>query len=179
MDGRWFYLAISLSWAKFSPTQPLTEMGTIFFEAKHVRPLPKWAATTCSSDFWEKFFSCPGLWEGSLLLQTSRVTGVNSPTRGRFTAMDRNHLSALCCLSPSRQDRAALGQSHHSKKCLAELKLNRQDSSWCIVVTCQWCSSHYAGGLEGTFGFQQINRFLSISRWFIKLRLNLKTERCF
>lgn len=114
MDRRWFYLAISRSRAKFSPTQSLTELGTIL-RGEHVRQLPKWAATTCSSDFWEKFFSCPRLWEGNLPLQTSRVTGVNSPTRGRFTAMDRNHLSALCCLSPSRRDRAALGQSRHWK----------------------------------------------------------------
>lgn len=107
--------------AKFSPTQPYTARGQ-FFRSEHIRPLPNWTATTCSSDFWEMLISCPRLWEGSLLLQTSRVTGVNSPTRGRFTAMDRNHLSALCCLSPNRPDRAALGQSHRSEKC-PELEL--------------------------------------------------------
>lgn len=128
VDERWFYLAVFLLWAKFSPTQPYTAMGTIF-QGEHIRPHPKWTATTCSSHFWEKLISCPRLWEGTLPLQTSRVTGVNPPTRGRFTAVDKNHLSALCWLSPNRPDRAALGQSHHSKKSLIELKMNRQDTS--------------------------------------------------
>lgn len=150
--GDGFILLFFLLRAKFSPTRPCTATGTIFcfLRGEHVRPLPNWTATTCSSDFWEKLISCPRLWEGSLLLQTSRVTGVNSPTRGRFTAADRNHLSALCCLSPNRPDRAALGQSHRSKKCLIELKMNRRDTSWGMVVSCQWRSSHYAV-IEGIF----------------------------
>ena len=119
-----------------------------FLRGEHIRPHPKWPATTCSSDFWEKLISCPRLWVGSLLLRTSRVTGVNSPTRGRFTATDRNHLSAVCCLSPNRPDRAPLGQSHHSKKCLIELNMNRQVISWCMVVSCQWWSFHYPEILE-------------------------------
>lgn len=77
--------------------------------------------------FRERKIICPRQWESSVELQTSRVTGVNLPTRGPFTDMDRNHLSALCCLTPHR---VALGWSYGSKK-YPELEMNRL--SLCMV----------------------------------------------
>ncbi|AWO99126.1 Hypothetical protein SMAX5B_013310 [Scophthalmus maximus] len=107
--------------------------GGQFLEANTSVHIPDWTATTCSpSDFWEKLISCPGLREGSLLLllQTSRVTGVNSPTRGRFTAKEQQpSISGL--LPVTRQSR--LGPNHFKKKFLIELK-NEQTRQFLSVV---------------------------------------------
>ena len=108
--------------------------------SEHIRPQPNWTAIPPAHQFSGNSSSAAlGCERGVCsLLQTSGVIGVNSPTRGRFTAMDRNHLSALCCLSPNEPDRAALSQSHHSEKCPKELKMNRWDTSWCMVVFSKW-----------------------------------------
>lgn len=87
-----------------------------FFEASTSVRFPTGPATTCLSISGKSSSAAPGCEREVCRYRQSRVTGVNSPTRGRFTAIDRNHLSAPCCLSPNRTDRAASGQSHHSKK---------------------------------------------------------------
>lgn len=94
-----------------------TATGTIFFsEASTSIRFPTGPATTCSSISGKSSSAAPGCERGVCRYRQSRVTGVNSPTRGWFKAIDRSHLSAPCCLSPNRTDRAALVQSHHSKK---------------------------------------------------------------
>lgn len=116
------------------PHNHIQQWGHVLW-SKYIHQHPNWTATTCSSDFWERLISCPGLWEESLLLQTSRVTGVNSPTRGRFTDRDRNHLSALCC-HQTGQTEHAFGQSHNSKVPYRIKTEWTRDTSWCMVVSC-------------------------------------------
>ena len=121
-------------------TPMFTAMGTIFFffsrracpSASQLGPLPPARPISGKSSS-----AAPGCERGVCRYRQSRVTGVNSPTRGRFTAIDRNHLSAPCCLSPNRTDRAALGQSAHTHKKIQSIK-KQMDTFWCMVF-CQGC----------------------------------------
>lgn len=84
---------------------------------------PSGAVTTCSSDFWEEeegkksreSLSAALGWEREVCCYR-RVgsRGLTLPTRGRFTAGDSNHLSALCHPSGLRLD----ASSSSCPKCL-------------------------------------------------------------
>lgn len=106
MDGRLFYFFCLLDGQpNFSPTHPYsTAEGTVFGDS-NIRPHPNWTTNHLLIGSLGKkkkkreLISCPRLCEGTLLLHMSRVTGVNSATRGRFTGTESNHRSAVLCLS--------------------------------------------------------------------------------
>lgn len=104
--GDYFIFSVCSTVSQIShPRTHIAQRRGQFLETVTSVHIPTGPLTTCSSVLWEKkkkkreLISCPRLCEGTLLLHMSRVTGVNSATRGRFTGTESNHRSTVLCLS--------------------------------------------------------------------------------
>ena len=101
MGDYFMFIFISLCEPNSHPRKYPERWGPILEAITSVH-IPTGRLPPAPDDFWEELFSCPGLPEGSVRYRRAGVTGVNSPTRGRFTARDRNHPSEVCSLSPNQ-----------------------------------------------------------------------------